>query len=226
MDHMGIDDQICRWQLNKDSEEADRLIQAYLPFIIKTLSKAAGRFIDPAQDDEYSIGLQAFYEAMQRFDRDNGKFLPFAQLVMISRVKSWWKQNRKHGQLSLDDLEIEPPSVTDLAEDYCRAEDILLFIRQLQAFGLTPEDLVKATPQRRDVRENLLEIACRMSLEQDLMDTMKLKHRLPIQAVARRLSINAQMIKRHKVYLLAAALVYSDPQSMLAQWLGKCGAQF
>ncbi|MDD2459424.1 MAG: RNA polymerase subunit sigma, partial [Eubacteriales bacterium] len=63
---MGIDEQICRWQLNKDSEEADRLIQAYLPFIIKTLSKAAGRFIDPAQDDEYSIGLQAFYEAMQR----------------------------------------------------------------------------------------------------------------------------------------------------------------
>ena len=223
---MGIDDQICRWQLNKDSEEADRLIQAYLPFIIKTLSKATGCFIDPAQDDEYSIGLQAFYEAMQRFDRDNGKFLPFAQLVMISRVKSWWKQDRKHGQLSLDELEIEPPSVTDLAEDYCRAEEILLFIRQLQAFGLTPEDLVKATPQRRDVRENLLEIACRMSLEQDLMDTMKRKHRLPIQAVARRLSINAQMIKRHKVYLLAAALVYSDPQSMLAQWLGKCGAQF
>lgn len=52
-------------------------IEAYQPFILRTVSKYAG-FLVTRSDDEFSIALLAFYEAVKHYDPAGGSFGAFA----------------------------------------------------------------------------------------------------------------------------------------------------
>ncbi|MDD2533121.1 MAG: sigma factor [Eubacteriales bacterium] len=214
-----IDEQIKQWQIRQDPHEADRIVTAYQPFILKTVSSLAGRFIEVENDDEYSIGLHAFYEAMQRFSLQNGHFLSFARLVMASRIKTFWRKNNKTFALNLDDLEISDASIRDLTGELSMADDIILFARQLQVFGLTLMDLVQGSPKHRDTRQALLQIAKRLSNSEDLLAFLFQKKRLPIQAMAKRFHVSGKIIKNHKPFLIAMTIIFANPHSEIADWL-------
>ncbi len=53
---------------NGDEEERERLIKDYLPFIIKTVSNKINRYIETENSPEYIIGLEAFNEAIDKYD--------------------------------------------------------------------------------------------------------------------------------------------------------------
>ena len=68
-------------QGNKDMQ--DYLLKAYQPFIAKTVSEVCKRFINPKRDDEFSIGLFAFNEALFLYAKNKGSsFLSFAKLII------------------------------------------------------------------------------------------------------------------------------------------------
>lgn len=46
----------------------DKFINDYKPFIIKTISRALGKFIEIENNEEFSIGLIAFNESINYFD--------------------------------------------------------------------------------------------------------------------------------------------------------------
>lgn len=54
---------------NKDLQ--NELIQQYKPFIAKTVSSVCKRYIDE-KDDEFSIGLIAFNEAIEKYSPEKG----------------------------------------------------------------------------------------------------------------------------------------------------------
>ena len=58
------------------------LIERHMPFLIRTVSNFTGRYISVENDEEFSIGLLAFAEAVKRYEPDRGNFLSFAKLVM------------------------------------------------------------------------------------------------------------------------------------------------
>ncbi|NYC94378.1 sigma factor [Clostridium acetobutylicum] len=67
-----------RIQKAKESkEELNRLIQEYKPFIASLLQKKTGKYLQYGYDDELSIGMIAFEEAVESYDRNKGKFLSF-----------------------------------------------------------------------------------------------------------------------------------------------------
>ena len=63
-----------------DNQAADRLIGAYMPFIKAETAKFLKR--PPAsQDDELSIAMIAFHEAIQGYSRMRGTFLKYASIT-------------------------------------------------------------------------------------------------------------------------------------------------
>ena len=85
-----------------DNQEADRLIGAYMPFIKAETAKFLKR--PPAsQDDELSIAMIAFHEAIQGYSRMRGAFLKYASMLIRSRLIDYHRRERRHGSLiSLD----------------------------------------------------------------------------------------------------------------------------
>ena len=74
----------------------EKFIQDYKPFIIKSLYQATGRIPNIESSDEYSIGLVAFNEAIEKFNEEkNCSFKSFSQQVIKRRLIDYKRSNQK-----------------------------------------------------------------------------------------------------------------------------------
>ena len=85
----------------KDSRKADELIRSCLPFIRSETAKCISR-ICTDQDDEYSIALIAFHEAILGYEKNRGAFFNYASMLIRSRIIDYQRKEARHqGQVSL-----------------------------------------------------------------------------------------------------------------------------
>ena len=56
-----------------DLQKADNLIRTYIPFIRSEVSKCISRLCTE-QDDEFSIAMMAFHEAIMGYEKKRGAF--------------------------------------------------------------------------------------------------------------------------------------------------------
>ena len=59
------------------NKSIDKLIQDYMAFIVKTVSSITGRYVSVENDDELSIALIAFKEAIDKYEESRGSFSAF-----------------------------------------------------------------------------------------------------------------------------------------------------
>ena len=114
-----------------NSEAADLFISDYLPFIKVQVSKVMKRPVNINHDDEYSIGMIAFHEAINGYSKTRGNFLAYASLLIRNRLIDFWRKNDRHNQVislqtqlstSEDDSTMEDTIADD--EDY--SEDMAI----------------------------------------------------------------------------------------------------
>ena len=156
------------------SEAADALIRQYMGFIrseaMKTTKKSYGE-----NEDEISIAMFAFYEAVMNYEKGRGAFLPYAARAIRSRLIDYYRKERRHRNLiSLDEPfagEEEDASRKDtLADgrdeylDYVHREagqkEIREFEEKLREFGLCFSDVADNCPKQKRTLE-----ACARVLE-------------------------------------------------------------
>ena len=74
----------------------EKFIEDYKPFIIKTVSRVTGKYVQIENSEEYSIGLIAFNEAIETFDEHkNPSFLNFCKQVIKRRIIDYIRKNKK-----------------------------------------------------------------------------------------------------------------------------------
>ena len=82
-------------EAKNDSNAADALIADYMPFIRSETAKYLKRQPEP-EDDELSIAMFAFYEAIRNYSPIKGAFFRFAALQIRSRlIDNYRKERRK-----------------------------------------------------------------------------------------------------------------------------------
>ena len=81
------------------SEEADRLVRDYLPFIKAETAKFLHRPPVEGQDDELSIAMVAFYEAVLNYEKARGTFLAFASRGIRNRLIDHYRKESRHGKV-------------------------------------------------------------------------------------------------------------------------------
>ena len=64
-----------------DEPQREAFIQSYENLILKTASRASFRYVTKS-DDEWSVALCAFSDAIDRYRPDQGSFLPFSQMLI------------------------------------------------------------------------------------------------------------------------------------------------
>ena len=85
----------------EDLQKADDLIRDYIPFIRSEASKCISRLCTE-QDDEYSIAMIAFHEAILGYERGRGAFLSYASMLIRSRIIDFQRKETRHqGHISL-----------------------------------------------------------------------------------------------------------------------------
>ncbi|AGF57113.1 RNA polymerase sigma factor [Clostridium saccharoperbutylacetonicum] len=213
--------------LNVDKNTSiNELIENHMPFIIKSISEVTGRYVSCENDEELSVGLLGFHEAIERYDNEKGHFLSYAKLVIGSRIKNYLKSENKHQHSSLDDLLDKGVDIKD--EYFEPKEDNSLLLEQINklkteigSFGFTFEDLVNEAPKQQATRKNAIMLAEQISVEEEFTSFMYLKKRLPITRIVAKFSVTEKVIKRSKKFIISVVIIIDKNLNALKNWIRK-----
>jgi RNA polymerase sigma factor len=208
-----------------DLELLNQLIDSYKPFIAKTVSSVCRRYIYES-DDEFSIGLIAFNEAIEKYSPDRGNsLLSFSEVIIKRRVIDYIRKQTKNQHISIDITnplyEEESPGtqiVNELSlddfhkknDEQLRKEEILHFQGLLTSFGLSFSDLVENSPKHADARKSAIQTAKLLMANPELKDLLLEKKRLPIKQLETMVNVSRKTIERNRKYIIAIALILSS----------------
>ncbi len=211
---------VCR--AKDDKNEADRLISDYMPFIKAETAKFLNR--PPQQsDDELSIAMFAFYEAIRSYSKLRGAFLKFAALQIKNRLIDYYrKEKRNTGGISLNITDEDEKTelidtISDSHDDFRESEmreatkqEIAELAAQMEDFGASFTDIAENSPKQRRTLE-ICGKAVRYARNnpQLLADFLRTK-RVPLAALAEGADVERKTLERHRRYLVAMLLICTN----------------
>ena len=210
-------------QAQQDSYAADRLIERYLPFIRAEAAKFLQR--PPTDsDDELSIAMIAFHEAVCGYDKGRGAFLPYASTLIRSRLIDYDRKERRHrSSVSLDaprgededgsllDTLADPSDHSgDLITREATAHEIRELSEQMESFGVSLSDVADNCPRQQRTMD-----ACRTAMSYaksrpDLLDQLVRTGKLPLSELAQGSGVERKTLERHRKYLMALLLICTN----------------
>ncbi len=209
-----------------DRNELENFISDYTPFIIKTITKVTNRYIETENDDEYSIGLNAFNEALDRYEFSKGSFLKFAETVTRSRIYDYMRKNKSTDKsISIDNDENIRNGETivaqnrDFTEKIDTKDQLERFKERLNTFNVTIEELTKESPKHIDTRLNAIEIARTIIDVSDIKEDFYRKKTLPASKIMEELGVSRKVLKGSRKFIIATALILDSDLDILKKYV-------
>lgn len=215
-----------------DIDAEEELLSRHVPFIKKTAAQVCKRFIDENQD-EFSIALSAFHEAIQQYrPGHDASFLTFAHLVIRRRVIDHIRKESRRLEFSHDFTALPGEDhhnhIADhaSADEYTannqnaeRLEEILLFEESLKEFSLSFQKLAKISPSHEDARRNAMQIAQLVAETEEYKQFLLEKKKLPIKQIEEHVQVSRKTIERNRKYIIAMALLLMSDLHYLKDYL-------
>ena len=206
-----------------DSSKADDFIRAYLPFIRSETSKFLSRQCTE-QDDEHSVAMMAFYEAILGYERHRGGFLPYAAMVIKSRLIDFSRKETKHKEnLSLnqeinsDDqrtLEDTIPDKRDVIEETVNRnatkDEIAELAQVMNTFGISFSDVAENCPKQERTFEKCAHAILVGGGNKELLSELLRTKKLPMNLLVSISGIDRKTIERHRKYILSMLIIQTN----------------
>lgn len=215
-------------QAANDSRKREIFIEAYKPFIAAAVSRICGKYKTYGIDEELSIGLMAFNEAIDKFD-GRGSFLSFSKLVIKSRLYDYFRYVKRRGETEFlyneDGRETQGVMETSFdtaLKDQQRLElvdEIESFKKELLKYGITMPELVKASPKHGKKRAAVSEVVKFMQSDEKCISFFKSCGNLPLKMIEGSLHISRKLIEPYRKYIIAAILISEGNYSYLKEYL-------
>lgn len=220
-------------EARKDASIREELINEHQSYILKVASKVCIRSITK-QDDEFSIALAGFDEAISSYRSDQGtKFHSFAFTVIKRRLTDYFRSEQRHyNQVPLvsGDSKDNEPTHREVIEkshenhhdrelEEKRKSDVEEFTEHLLRFKITMKDLTKVSPKHRDTRQNLLDIARKIESDPELKKQFYSRKRLK-KGFSESVGCHRRTLKRHRTYLIALMVVLVEDLPTIREYLG------
>jgi RNA polymerase sigma factor len=232
MDIFSINERVESIKGNK--EEINRLVEEYKPFIASCVEKATGRYVRYGEDDELSIGLMAFVEAINSHDKQKGNFLTFAQQIITRRLIDYYRKEKRHFAVkSINEYYKEDDgerdfSVVESLDRYSKDEiseyrrlEILEFKKELSNWDITLFQLAEASPKHESTRSLYKKIVQFLLSQNDIIEQIKHKKTLPIAEIEKGMGIPRKKIERARRYIIAAIIIYTGDYQYIKEYLSE-----
>lgn len=221
---MRSEHQITRavYAAKKDMQKADDLIRDYIPFIRSEASKYISRLCTE-QDDEYSIAMIAFHEAILGYERGRGAFLSYASMLIRSRIIDFQRKEARHqGHISLyaesgdDDRTImdEVADERDHFEESANLEATKQEIEELSDvmadFGVSFSDVADNSPKQERTLEACASAIRYAAENKYLLDELLRTKKLPMAQLVTGSGAERKTLERHRKYILAMLLIQTN----------------
>lgn len=221
------------YKAKKDSELANQLIQQYLPFIKVETAKFIKRSPIEDLDDELNIAMFAFHESILSYNRLRGSFLNFASVNIRSRLIDYYRREQKHtGIISLhstvgsDEVHTLSDTIHDHKDEVSRLHsrsaieaELTAFTDLLRSFNLTLEDIADNCPKQSRTLTACHEALAYARANPELLDTLLSTTKLPISQLAKGSGVSRKTLERHRKYMVAILLAYTNKFEIIQEHL-------
>ena len=234
-----LDDTIIKIQ-EGDTQLHNAILEQYTPFVASTVSSVCNRYIQET-DDEFSIGLIAFNEAIEKFSPSkHTSIITFAETVIKNRVIDYTRKESRHMNDSIplynDNYDNENIFGNEYAQTKIEAdisieefqrqeerrkiqEEIAHFQNTLKEFGLSFDDLVKQSPKHVDARINAIQVAKVLVESDDLKSALWNSKKLPIKQLESLVTTSRKTIERNRKYIISLSIILDSNYLYLKDYL-------
>lgn len=218
-------------EARQDPKACDRMIDKYMPFIRSETAKFLKRNPTP-DDDELSIAMFAFYEAIRKYSRLKGAFLKFAALQIRSRLIDYYrKEKRNQGHVSLDaplGSEDDTLSLIDTVQDESRPieqleireatqQEIAHLTAQMEEFGVALTDVADNSPQQQRTLAACQKAVHYARTHEEILEEFLRTKRVPLTKLAEGAGVEKKTLERHRRYLVAVLLVCTNGYEIMRE---------
>ena len=238
-------DQIERAQA--DEEYLNKFIKDNKRFIMVSAFKATKRFISES-DDEWSIALIAFHEAVKAYDLSKGNFRTFAALVIRRRLTDYMISQSRHQA----EIPLEPDTMDGDIEDEENATPLQLEVRTRSAeisesrgcgenegkpgstpmqdeiaavqellgnYGFSFWDLAECSPKAEKTKSACAKVVVALLKDPELFQKMRTSRSLPVKELLVLTKVQKKILERHRRYIIAAAEILNGEYPLLREYM-------
>ena len=233
-------DEILR--IRADETETNAFIAANESFILQVAGNTVKHYVGKS-DDEFSIGLMAFHEALLSYAPEKGAFHAFAGLVIKRRLLDKLKSDyRFRAEIPADTSGEEPDgdSPEPLALEINRKQAMLSEERPdpdatpgttpimdeieavqqlLSRYGFSFYDLASCSPKSKKTKEACAKAVCVLLQDQELFAEMRRRAALPAKKLLEMTGLPRKILERHRNYIIAAAEILNGDYPLLAEYM-------
>lgn len=195
----------------------NNFIKAYQPFILNKIVATTGRYVEKENDDEFTIGLLAFNEAIDSFDTEKGSFLSFASLKIKQRIYDHLRKELKRK----DDISIDTEEAKKLkSNDQLDLKlEMTMFKKKLSYFGITMDQLVDKSPKHKSTKSEVTQLAYKVSKHHHLRSKLYKNKRLPLSEVSLAFSASLKSVKSFKGFIVAVVVICHEQLETIKSYL-------
>jgi RNA polymerase sigma factor len=219
-----------------EAQAREELVRWYLPLVLRVTARACGRYVQLGRDDEVSVALMAFNEAIDRYQSDSGaSFASFAEMVIRRRLVDHFRREGARRELPLTELEteneegevanpVEAAGAVALHRREQEAQDLRSDVRRfreaLEAYGISLQDLVRVSPQHEDARRRAAAVARAVARNPVWRAYLRHHRALPLKEMERaNLGVSRKTLERQRKYIIALALVWMEELDSIRSFL-------
>ena len=230
-------------EAKNDEAFLNKFIQKNKRFILASAYKALGRFVTE-NDDEYSIALIAFHEAVKSYEKEKGDFNAFASLVIKRRLYDYKKSEKRFlGEVSVEpsamggDVDEDAPDMAlhlevrkkeaELSEQDTRfrpdvnpvKEEIEALQDLLSGYGFSFFDLTECSPKAEKTKKACAAAVAYMLGSDALVQKMRATRSLPAKEIMEKTKVPQKILERHRKYIIAAIEILNGEYPLLAEYM-------
>lgn len=216
----------------KDHEYLEDFLKEYEVFILHTAHKGSGRYITK-RDDQWSVALSAFHEAIKSYDFEKGAFLPFAETVIKRRLYDYARKESRHDREVLIDaytiegekdgeeasVKYEVMSKTAVGQESDARLEIRMISETLKDYGITFMELAEASPKAGKTKAVCGSAVMFLIQNPLLLNEMRRTKTLPLKILEKNKNLPRKVLERHRKYIIAGAEIISGDYPLLSEYL-------
>ena len=225
-----------------DEAALTKLIEEHKRFILAQAYHTVGHFVT-GEDDEYSIALIAFHEAVKTYNPKKGDFHAFASLVIRRRLIDYLKSESRHAA----EIDVPPELMDGDVEDETQETALGLAVRRkeaelseqnnaspgsnpirdeieavqqiLKGYGFSFFDLTECSPKAEKTKAACAKAVAALLADHALLDKLRRTKALPMKELTECSGVPRKILDRHRRYVIAAAEILNGEYPLLAEYM-------
>lgn len=223
----------------QDEAAMEEFIRRHRRFILGCAYKTTHRFVSES-DDEWSVALIAFHEAVKSYDAGKGNFKSFAALVIRRRLLDYLESQSRAGReitvgavggdyagddedVPAAELEVQRVvarrSMESGTAETAMRDEIEAMQQVLSGYGFSFFDLADSSPKARKTKEACARVINALLGDDELLRQLRRSGALPSKALRQQAGVPKKILENHRRYIIAAAEILDGDYPHLAEYL-------